>query len=229
MNNISVVIPALNEENNIKKLIDEINEVINESSYIFEVIFVVGRDEQLTIDKNLDNLHILNRQDNYFSSALIHGITYAKNDILITLDSDGSHSFLEITKHLDYFVKHKLDILIFSRYLDKSRNEENVLNVIFSKLLNCILGYFSSLKLTDYSNNLRIFKKSVINQDSYQSKHFEFLYEFLIKAKKNFPELRIVEVPTIHLKRGSGRSKKKHVYYLLNYIFLFIKLRLKKL
>ena len=138
MNNISVVIPALNEENNIKKLIDEINEVINESSYIFEVIFVVGRDEQLTIDKNLDNLHILNRQDNYFSSALIHGITYAKNDILITLDSDGSHSFLEITKHLDYFVKHKLDILIFSRYLDKSRNEENVLNVIFSKLLNSI-------------------------------------------------------------------------------------------
>ena len=107
-------------------------------------------------------MHILNRQDNYFSSALIHGITYAKNDILITLDSDGSHSFLEITKHLDYFVKHNLDILIFSRYLDKSRNEENVLNVIFSKLLNSILGYFSSLKLTDYSNNLRIFKKSVI-------------------------------------------------------------------
>ncbi len=111
--------------------------------------------------------------------------------------------------------------------MDKSSNNENVLNVIFSKILNNILRYFSSLKLTDYSNNLRIFKKSMISKHQYKSKHFEFLYEFLIKAKQNFPELRIAEVPTTHSKRDYGRSKKNHIYYFINYVFLIIKLRLK--
>ncbi len=227
MNNISVVIPALNEKSNIEKLILEIYEVISTSSYIFEVIFVIGKEEILSIDKKFENLQIINRQEKHFSSALIYGITYAKNDILITLDSDGSHSFSEITNQLDYFINNKLDILIFSRYMDKSSNNENVLNVIFSKILNNILRYFSSLKLTDYSNNLRIFKKSMISKHQYKSKHFEFLYEFLIKAKQNFPELRIAEVPTTHSKRDYGRSKKNHIYYFINYVFLIIKLRLK--
>ena len=227
MSNVSVVIPALSEKNNIKKLIHEIYEVMISSSYIFEVIFVIGKEEQLSIDKKFDNLHIINRQENNFSSALIHGIRWAKNDILITLDSDGSHSFLEVTSYLDYFINNKLDILIFSRYLDKSSNNENVLNVIFSKLLNNTLRLFSSLKLTDYSNNLRIFKKSMISKHSYKSIHFEFLYEFLFKAKQSFPKLKIEEVPTIHSKRKHGRSKKNHIFYLLNYVFLIIKLRLK--
>ena len=55
MNNISVVIPALNEKSNIEKLILEIYEVISTSSYIFEVIFVIGKEEILSIDKKFEN------------------------------------------------------------------------------------------------------------------------------------------------------------------------------
>ena len=229
MTNFSIVIPALNEEKNIKKLIPIIYEFVETSIHNFEVILIIGPDEQISIKKKYENLHIINRQKILFSSALICGITHAKNNYLITMDADCSHSFSEIISRVDYFVQNNLDILIFSRHLSDSQNYENIINIIFSKLLNSFLRFNSKLKLTDYSNNLRIFKKSIMSNEPFISKHFEFLYEFLIKAKHNLPDLKIVEVPATHLKRSHGRSKKNHIRYLLRYIFLIIRLRFRKL
>jgi len=229
MSNFSVVIPALKEKNNIEKLIQEIYKVIKTSSNNFEIICVIGKDEEIVIKNNYENLHIIKRQNKNFSSALTQGIRYAKNNFIISMDSDGSHSFLEINRYVDYFVDNNLDVLIFSRNCEGAKNYENIFNVALSRFLNYFLRIFSGLKLTDYTNNLRIFKKSILSEEPYTSKHFEFLYEFLIIAKQNFPELKILEVPTNHLKRTKGRSKKNHINYIMKFIFLIIKIKFRKL
>jgi len=229
MSSFSVIIPALNEKNNIYKLIPKIYDVVQKSSHNFEVIFIIGKDETIITNNNYINLFFINRDKQYFSSTLVQGINFSQYEFIITMDSDGSHNFQEIDKYLDYFINKDLDILLFSRYLKSSRNNESIINVLLSKLLNKILNIYSELKLTDYTNNLRVFKKSLIRTTPYISRHFEFLYEFLILAKKDFPQLTIEEVPTVHLKRKLGRSKKHHIYYLFNFFQLILRVRISKL
>jgi len=229
MSSFSVIIPALNEKNNIYKLIPEIYNVVKKSSNNFEIIFIIGKDEKIITNNNYRNLFFINRDKQDFPSTMVQGINFSQYDFIITMDSDGSHNFQEIDKYLDHFINKDLDILLFSRYLNSSKNNESIINVFFSKLLNKILNVCSDLKLTDYTNNLRIFKKSLLSNSPYISRHFEFLYEFLILAKKDFPQLQIEEVPTVHLKRKLGRSKKHHIYYLFNFFKLILRIRISKL
>ena len=228
MKSFSIVIPALNEKTNIKNLVPEILRVINESPYNFEVIFILGNKEELIINEAYKNIHFINRKYQNFASALLQGINSSKFNYIITMDCDGSHSFSEIHKHLDYFLNNNIDIITFSRYKKSSKNNENYFNVLLSRFLNKAIAIFSPFNLSDYTNNLRIYKKSTIFKEPYISKHFEFLYEVLNKAYVENPQLKIEEFPTIHLKRRSGVSKKNHFYYITKYLYLFIKLKINK-
>ena len=228
MKSFSVIIPALNEKTNIKNLLPEIFKVINESSHKFEVIFILGTKEEFITNETYKNLHFINRKHKNFAPALIQGIKCSNFDFVITMDCDGSHSFSEAYKHLNYFLNNNLDIMTFSRYKESAKNNEKYFNVLLSRFLNRAIGIFSPFKLSDYTNNLRIFKKSIIYNEPYISKHFEFLYEVLNKAYRRNPQLKVEEVPTVHLKRKSGVSKKNHFYYIVKYLYLVIKLNIKK-
>ena len=228
MINFSIVVPALNEKTNIENLLHEIFKVINESPYKFEAIFILGNKEDLVFNETYENIHFINRKQENFASALLQGINSSKINFIITMDCDGSHSFQEIHKHLDYFLNNNLDIMTFSRYKKSAKNNEKYFNVLLSRFLNRSLRIFSPIKLSDYTNNLRIFKKSIIYNEQYVSQHFEFLYEVLNKAYRENPQLKFKEVPTVHLKRKSGVSKKNHLYYIVKYFYLVIKLKINK-
>jgi len=228
MKNFSIIIPALNEITNIKNLLPEIFKVINESPHNFEVIFILGNKENFIMNETYKDLYFINRKYQNFASALLEGINSSKFNYIITMDCDGSHSFSETHKYLDYFLNNNLDIMTFSRYKESSKNDENYFNVLLSRFLNKAIRIFSPFKLSDYTNNLRIYKKSTIYNEPYISKHFEFLYEVLNKAYNKNPQLKIEEASTIHLKRRSGVSKKNHFYYITKYLYFIIKLKINK-
>ena len=95
---ISFVVPAFNEAHNIKKLYDELLQVMTSSNYGYELIFVDdgSADDTLEVIKSL----VAKNQSVYFvelsrnfghQAALKAGIDIAKGDCVITMDSDLQH------------------------------------------------------------------------------------------------------------------------------------------
>ena len=224
--NISFIIPAKNEYENLKKLIPYLIKFFENKNFVYEIIVVQGLDND--IDTNLlckkYNLEIINRKHETFKDALILGIEKSEYETIITLDADLSHNIDELQNGLEVFYKEECDLVLFSRHLHDSSFKERYINFIVSKVINYFLRTISKIKVNDYTNNFRIYKKSLFKHVEFNSTHFEILFEIIYRFNKVNENLKIVEIPTIHQKREFGKSKKRHVYYLINMMNLLIKL-----
>ena len=98
--NITIVIPSYNEESNIEKLLEFLNEVITSLNYNFKILFVDdgSRDGTIIKLKNLareqQNLFYIELSRNFgHQNALKAGIDYAKlnSDAVISMDGDLQH------------------------------------------------------------------------------------------------------------------------------------------
>lgn len=98
--NITIVIPSYNEESNIEKLLESLNEVIVSLNYNFKILFVDdgSRDGTILKLKSLareqHNLFYIELSRNFgHQNALKAGIDYAKlnSDAVISMDGDLQH------------------------------------------------------------------------------------------------------------------------------------------
>lgn len=98
--NITIVIPSYNEESNIEKLLESLNEVIASLNYNFKILFVDdgSRDGTILKLKSLareqHNLFYIELSRNFgHQNALKAGIDYAKlnSDAVISMDGDLQH------------------------------------------------------------------------------------------------------------------------------------------
>ena len=224
--NISFIVPAKYEYENLKKLIPYLIKFSENKNYLYQIIVVQGVDTD--IDTNLlckkYNLEIINRKHETFKDALILGIEKSEYETLVTLDADLSHNIGDLQNGLEIFSKEDCDLILFSRHMHDSSFKERYLNFIVSKITNFFLRIISKIKINDYTNNFRIYKKSLFEHVEFNSTHFEILFEIIYRFNRLNDNLKIVEIPTIHQKREFGKSKKRHFYYLFKMMNLLIKL-----
>ena len=140
------------------------------------------------------------------------GIEKSEYETLVTLDADLSHNIGDLQNGLEIFSKEDCDLILFSRHMHDSSFKERYLNFIVSKITNYFLRIISKIKINDYTNNFRIYKKSLFEHVEFNSTHFEILFEIIYRFNRLNDNLKIVEIPTIHQKREFGKSKKRHFW-----------------
>ena len=121
--NIGIIIPAYNENKQVFNLIKLINKILK-IKYIV-IIDDTKNSKIKDISSYFNNIIYINRKKKLGrGSAIIYGIKLLmkKNaNIIIEMDADFSHNPNEIKKNLIFFKKNKIDLLISSRYLNKSK------------------------------------------------------------------------------------------------------------
>jgi dolichol-phosphate mannosyltransferase len=211
MSNIAIIIPVYKENENIFRLIKKIKSIIPES-YIY---IVDDSPKKNLIKKKLkNNINFFYRNKKLGrGSAVIYGLKKAilkKNiNIFIEMDADFSHNPTELKKKINFFKKNKLDLLIASRYISKSR----IINWPYSRKILSFLANFIAKQLlrvpvTDYTNGFRIYSKKsaevIINECGKIGDGFIILSEILFKIYSH--NLKISELPTIFVNRKRGES-----------------------
>jgi dolichol-phosphate mannosyltransferase len=211
MSNIAIIIPAYKENENIFRLIKKIKSIVPES-YIY---IVDDSPKKNLIKKKLkNNINFFYRNKKLGrGSAVIYGLKKAilkKNiNIFIEMDADFSHNPTELKKKINFFKKNKLDLLIASRYISKSR----IINWPYSRKILSFLANFIAKQLlrvpvTDYTNGFRIYSKKsaqvIINECGKIGDGFIILSEILFKIYSH--NLKISELPTIFVNRKKGES-----------------------
>ena len=215
---VTVGIPAYNEEKNIASIIVKLKKI---SSRII-ICNDGSTDSTGLIAKELGAI-VINHQKNQGYGAAIKSIFLKSKEIgakvLVTLDADGQHDVNEIDKLLKPITDDKCDIVIGSRFLSETENVPSYrklgINVI-TKLTNASI----KKNLTDSQSGFRAYNKKVIEQIPLSESGMGVSTEILIKASSK--EFRIAEVP-ITISYGGDTSTHNPVTHGTSVIFSTIK------
>jgi glycosyltransferase involved in cell wall biosynthesis len=196
---VSIVIPTLNEESNLQKVLRGI------PKDIYEVIIVDGhsKDKTVEIAKKFGAKVLFD--DKGKGSALRKGMKTVKGDIVITMDADCSHKSSEIGL-LTEGIKAGFDVCMGSRFIQGGGTEDmswyrEIGNKFFVFLVNLIWR----MNYSDLCYGYRSFRKSCINKLDLKEDGFGIETEISIKAAKK--KLRILEVPSYEKARDSGEGR----------------------
>mgnify|MGYP006437886373 FL=1 len=197
---ITVGIPAYNEENNISKIIKKLQKITNK----IIVCDDGSSDSTAKIAKEMGALVIQHEKNLGYGSAIRSIFLKAReenSESLITLDSDGQHRIEDIQTILKPLQNKEADLVIGSRFLnDDGKNVPSYRKVgikILTKLANTSLDQ----NITDSQSGFRGYSQEIIQNITPSESGMGVSNEILIKASKQ--GLKIVEVPIIILYDGN--------------------------
>lgn len=209
LSRVSLMIPALNESKNIGILLNSLAEHAPE---IHEIIVVDGSvDETAEIARGL-GASVMTQEGNGKGDALRQAFASAYGgDIVVSIDADGSNRIEEIPQLVEAVVN-GADLAKGSRFMSGGGSTDLSLirrigNGLFVRLVNLIW----SAHYTDLCYGFVAFRKGALMSLAplLESKHFEIETEICIKARKL--GLKVVEVPSVELRRRYGSSKLRGV------------------
>ena len=189
--NITIGIPAFNEEKNIGKIIVTLKKITN------DIIVCDDGSSDLTreIAEGLGAKVISHTKNMGYGEAIKSIFNEAKkkeSDILVTFDADGQHRPEDIMSLTKPIMDQQAEVVIGSRFL---KNETNMpkYRKIGVKILTKVTNMSIKENLTDSQSGLRAYKKKVLQNISLTDSGMGISTEILIKSHQK--KFRIVEVP----------------------------------
>jgi len=164
--NLSIIIPAFNEEESIKPLVNLIFKSLDKSLEDFEIILIDDGsndktwDEIVKISNKFENIVPIKLLENYGKSdALDAGFKVCKGNYVLTMDADLQDDPSEILPLYSMIIEKKYDLVSGWK---KKRNDP-LTKTIPSKFFNLVTSLFSGIKLNDFNCGIKIYRKEVIN------------------------------------------------------------------
>jgi len=215
---VSIVIPAYNEEDAIATQIKSIQSVMNNTSWRYEIIVVNDGSTDNTAERaNIPDVKLLNFTENRgYGASLKTGITTARADLIVIIDADGTYPSEAIPEMLAR--SDKYDMVVGSRV------GENV-NIPFNRrgakwFLRLLASYLSGKHIPDLNSGLRVFKKSIVEQ-FYDILPPGFSFTTTITLALLCNEFLVYYHPINYFKRvGSSKIQPTHAY---NFLLLILR------
>ncbi len=212
-----VLIPTLNEKENIRELVETINRLRIEIDIL--VIDDFSSDGTILVLEELSEKYpnfsyIVRRDRKGLGSAHLDGIRYANGnnyDCLVTMDADFSHNPLEIPMFLTTLVQ--ADFVIGTRWSDGGFCDYTGIRYILSFLANRISRLALGMNLSEYTSSFRAFNKSaltIISQVEFVNEGYAFFIELCWVVKSL--QIRYAEVGIRFEDRKRGKSKIPKTY-----------------
>lgn len=212
---ISIIIPAYNEALNIGKVIDETKANISEADIIVindaseDSTSLVAKTKGVDVISHVCNLGI--------GGAVQTGFKYTcerEYDIAVQVDADGQHNPQDISKLVEPIVNGEADVVIGSRYIEKSGFQTNLARRLGMFFFGVLTSIIVKKRITDTTSGFRAANREAM--------------EFLAKEYPiDFPDaetiiilhyagFRVKEIPIKIRERFSGKSSTnllKSFYY----------------
>src|SRR5438067_9977305 len=129
MPQISLIIPTINEAENLPNLMARLAEALRGRHWEAIIVDDASTDGTPAVCENLSKdypVKLLSRvyPSNGLSGAVLHGMAEAKGDFLVVMDADLQHPPESIGALLESLEKNDADFAIGSRYIDGGSMEE---------------------------------------------------------------------------------------------------------
>jgi glycosyltransferase involved in cell wall biosynthesis len=202
MKELSLVIPVMNEEDNIQPLLETVRNALGDFDY--EVILVDDGSSDATrrrITEFADERTVLvELRKNYGqSTAMTAGIDHANGRYVALLDGDLQNDPSDIPFMLELLKREDWDVVAGNR---KNRKDGMFLRKIPSTIANAIIRRMTGVYIKDYGCTLKIFKKEIAEDLGLYGELHRF-----IPVLAKLQGARITQVDVKHHPRKFGKSK----------------------
>jgi dolichol-phosphate mannosyltransferase len=212
---LSIVIPALGEAENLKLLLPELHKELKEIGIAFEILVVDNGapDETENVCRQFGaTLHT--QEEKGYGGALRTGFRNGRGKLILTLDADLSHP-PKFIGQMTQAAAHS-DLVIASRYVAGGSAEMPATRWLLSRILNFTFGWIFAVPVLDLSSGYRIYRKELVEQINPVATNFDILQEILLRAVAI--GLKVQEVPFQYSARHSGRSNAKLIAFGWSYL-----------
>ena len=202
MKELSVVIPVMNEEDNIQPLLLAVQDALKGIDY--EVVLVDDGSTDATKKRILeyadDRTKLVELRKNYGqSTAMSAGIDYANAHYIAMIDGDLQNDPTDIPYMLTLAEKEEWDVVAGNR---KNRKDGVMLRKIPSKIANALIRRMTGVYIKDYGCTLKVFKKEIAEDLGLYGELHRF-----IPVLAKLQGARITQVDVKHHPRKFGKRK----------------------
>ncbi|MFH0738959.1 MAG: glycosyltransferase [Candidatus Omnitrophota bacterium] len=221
---LSVIVPAYNEEDNIREVIERIERsleiphelvVVNDHSLDKTAQIVASLSEKY---KNIKLVH--NSREKGFANALRTGFENASTELLVPVMGDLCDDLATIKKMLSK-ADEGYDIICGCRYIKGgSRLGGSKVKGFFSSFVGWTLHYLLWIPTHDVANAFKMYRNKVIGGIDISAKGFDISMEIALKGY--YAGFKITEVPTVWRERTKGKSSFKMLRLFPDYFKLYL-------
>ena len=192
--NIIITIPAFNEERTIGRIIQEIKEVMNPTSYKYKILVLNDGSKDKTAEKIIKFItdadaksfaKIIGYEVNKGKgNAVAFGVRKARGEKILFIDADGSISPEEIPNMLEKLNKH--DVVVGDRLSARSKIKTNLIRKITSLGFNSFVSILFQDRFRDNLCGFKGFRRNVAKDifSNLLDKRWVFDVELFFKIKK---------------------------------------------
>jgi glycosyltransferase involved in cell wall biosynthesis len=207
---VSVILPVVNEAENLRILIPRLVTLLNHERISHEIVVIDGGSTDGTRETaEALGARVVSERRRGYAGAMETGIAEARGDYVLTLDADQSHDPDFVVKM--WRARTRADIVVASRYVLGGVIYSPFVRRASSWLLNNVLRRMLSMPVRDLSSGYRLYRREVLRELELTSTNFEVQEEILVKAYAS--GFSVVEVPFTYFPRGAGRSHAKLVSF----------------
>lgn len=206
---LTILIPALNEENTIEICIKKAKQFLEQENIQGEILVIDNNSKDKTaLIAQKEGARIEQVKEKGYGIALIKGSKLAKGKYTIMGDADDSYNFLELKEFIK-LLREGNDLVIGNRF--KGKIEKGAMKPLHRYIGTPFISYLArrkyKIQIKDFNCGLRGYVTEKINNLNCKAEGMEYATEMIIKAKK--ADLKIVEVPINFYK--DKRNKKSHL------------------
>lgn len=206
---ISIVIPALNEEDVIESTIKEIPvEELKNIGFDTEIIVVDNNSTDNTAEiARKSGAMVVRESEKGYGNAYLKGFKESTGDIIVMGDADGTYPLRKIPEFVKKITEENADFVIGSRL--KGNIHKGAMpflhRYIGNPVLTGILNLLFRTGISDAHCGMRAFKREVLEKMNLKTPGMEFASEMVIEASRK--NLNIKEIPIEYFPRKGGKAK----------------------
>ena len=213
--NISIIIPAYNEESTIASVMIDFNHYCPDAK-----IYVIDNNSndktkerifEVINSKNINAYYIFEEQKGK-GAAVRKAFQIVDSEIIVIVDADSTYSAKDLPGMISYFMDNKIDILVGDRLSSGQYYEENkrIFHGFGNNLVRDTINFLYNSKINDPMSGYRILSRKFKNNYTILYNGFELETDMTIHAlDKN---LVIHEVPIDYKDRPAGSYSKLSTY-----------------
>lgn len=221
---LSIIVPAYNEEKNIKSVILDLAKLRNR--YPLEIIVVddASRDKTSQIAEKFGADKIVRHQRNKGKGAGFRtGVKNSVGEYIVQIDADGQLMASDIPILIDR-IESGADLVLGERFNYKSLNSSQFtskMKMAGNILVSSITTIATRKKIFDVMTGLKAIRKKKVNKILPKSNDFAYEAEMVVLAAKK--GLNIATVPIKCRERNSGSSNLSSFKHGLSVVMTIVK------
>lgn len=225
-----IIIPAYNEQESIKKTVEDIIKNAPEFDYIVINDCSTDRTKEICETEKFNVVHLPVNLG--IGGAVQTGYLYAARngyDIAVQVDGDGQHDSKFLSKMAEFIEAEHADMVIGSRFINKEGFQSSGARRVGIKYFTMLIKLLTGAKITDPTSGLRMVNREIIEffAEEYPKDYPEPESVVAILRRKK----KVLELPVIMRERSGGVSSismKKSVYYMIKVSLAILIERIRK-